>query len=48
MKLTPQQWTLSIAGAVVVAAVALWFTIGPGRGSTLAPERLTPLASELE
>jgi len=48
MKFTPQQLALSIGGAVVVVAIALWFTIGPGRGSKLAPERLTPLASELE
>lgn len=48
MKLPPHRTILLIAGGVVVAAIALWFTIGPGRGSKLAPQRLTPLASELE
>jgi len=48
MKLTRTQW---IAGAAVVVAGAgiwAWFTFGPGRSPKLAPERLTPLASELE
>lgn len=48
MKFTPLHW-LGLVGVVMIAgAVTLWFAFGPGRGSKLAGERLTPLASELE
>jgi len=47
MKLKADRRSLLIAGGVVAAVIALWLAIG-GRGSKLAPERLTPLASELE
>src|SRR5689334_14301859 len=48
MKLKPIQWA-GIAAAVVVAlGVFAWFTIGPGRQEKLVPERLMPLAAELE
>jgi sporulation and spore germination protein len=48
MKLTPRQIQIAAAAAGVIVIVALWFTIGPGRGPKLSTERLTPLASELE
>lgn len=48
MKLGRIQWIgLGVAGVVAVGVLA-WFTIGPGRQSKLIPERLMPLASELE
>lgn len=48
MKLTRAQWIGVAAAVVVVAGIWAWFTVGPGRTPKLAPERLTPLASELE
>lgn len=48
MKLTPLHWLGVATVAILATTVALWFAFGPGRGSKLAGERLTPLASELE
>ena len=48
MKLKPIQWAGIGAAVVVALGVLAWFTVGPGRQAKLAPERLMPLASELE
>ncbi len=48
MKLERLHWIgIGSVGAVGLIVWA-WFSIGPGRSHRLAPERLTPLASELE
>jgi spore germination protein GerM len=48
MKLT-RTHIIAIAAVVVLGgAIWAWFALGPGRAPRLAPERLTPLASELE
>jgi Sporulation and spore germination len=41
-------WIIGGAVFLIAGSVLAWFTIGPGRTPKLAPERLTPLASELE
>ena len=48
MKIKPVQWIIIGAVAAVVLTVWAWYAIGPGRSTKIAPERLTPLASELE
>ena len=48
MKIKPLHWIVIGAAAVVVISVWAWYAIGPGRSTKIAPERLTPLASELE
>lgn len=48
MKLRPAHWIAIAAVVVVGAGVWAWFTFGPGRTPKLAPERIAPLASELE
>ena len=48
MKLTRTHLIAIAASVVVAGGIWAWFAIGPGRAPKLAPERLTPLASELE
>jgi spore germination protein GerM len=48
MKLTRTHLIAIAASVVVAGAIWAWFVFGPGRAPKLAPERLTPLASELE
>jgi spore germination protein GerM len=48
MKIKPVHWIILGAVAVVALSVWAWYGIGPGRSTRIAPERLAPLASELE
>ena len=48
MKIKPVHWIILAAAAAVVVTVWAWYAIGPGRSTRIAPERLAPLASELE
>jgi hypothetical protein len=42
------RWILLLALVLAASAAALWHVYGPSRGSKLMPQRLVPLASELE
>jgi spore germination protein GerM len=48
MKIKPVHWIILGAVALVAVSVWAWYAIGPGRSTKIAPERLAPLASELE
>jgi spore germination protein GerM len=48
MKLARGHWIAIAAVVILGGAVWAWFAFGPGRSPKLSPERLAPLASELE